>query len=159
MESLVKGLVATHTHAQGDKKFNDARHCAQRSLTLRVQASSLGAVAESLLIEELQTDIRVTRAFLVAGLALGADANNPLLHIAKGDLAAGALTNVTSTGMDTAAALAVRTKRSAVISTSAGVADVDKGQGLYLSVVTQGTPADITETCWLTIQVDYELRA
>lgn len=158
-ESLVKGLVATHTHAQKDKKFDDARHCGQRELVYHFRMTGVGGAAEAMLIQEMQADITVTACKFVPGVIIGALANNPLFHIAKGDLAGGALTNITSTGMDTIPGVAARTAVPGVISTTAGVADVPKGTGLYLSVVGQGAATDLADDGEGTVIVYYVLKS
>jgi len=136
----------------------DSDHIVRRHYTMSVRAAQIGAAAEAILIDVPQTDIEVRAFYMVPGLPLATDANNPLIHLSKGDLAAGALTRITTTAVDTDTAIATRTKTSGVISTTLATRQVAKGTGLYLEVVTQGTPADITEDATLTFVVEYELQ-
>jgi hypothetical protein len=149
-KTLVGRLGAPGTSTTED---TDVEQLTKRHYVVTIRSEQIGADAEECLIDVPQADIVIDAFYCVSGLALAADANNPIVFLAKGNLAAGALTAITS-GLDLADALATRTQLAATI-VSAAAAAVTAGQGLYLDVNTQGTPGVITETTNITFVVEW----
>ncbi len=130
----------------------DAEHIA--TPTKCMVLPPLGATAEDVLGFVAQTPMTITGVRWVASTVITAGANNPDFGAAKGDLAAGALT-VVSTPLDgTSQSYAARTAVSGVLSAVAGATSLDAGDGFYITVDTNGTPADVD---YMTCLVDYEL--
>lgn len=152
MGDSLKQVLAGTLGESSSTAHNDAKHTVRRNYVFNVAAAIVGAAADNWLVGVTQTAIKVNAFYMVSGLALGNDANNPTFTLKSGDLASGSLTSLSS-AIDSAPALAARTKLAATISTSA----VAAGVGLWIAVATQGTPADITEDTQLTFVIEYEL--
>jgi hypothetical protein len=140
----------------------DSQHIFHREYKINLAGDNVGAAAEDILIDEAQADIEVMEFYAVPSVTITAGANKPEFALAKGDLAAGALTEITSGAsgrIDFSAAgpYNARTKATSTLSATQATKQVAKGQGLYLQAITNGTPADLGDTR-VTFVVKYTLK-